>query len=181
MKIAPHLTVLALVAALPLLALPAHADLANNAQRLLKASGTTTSDSSVITSAAQANTGSLVSMVSSGLGITEQQSTGGLGALFNVAKSQLSGDDFSQIAGAVPEMNELLAAAPATESKGGGLLAKAGSLGKSLDTANQLKGSFDQLGLSADMIAPMANIAAQYLETSSPTAAALLKQVVGGQ
>lgn len=170
------LTILALAAALPLLA---HADLLQSAERLLRPNSVTTSDSSVITAAEQVNTGGLVSMVSSGLGITEQQSTGGLGALFNFAKGQLSGSDFSQIASAVPEMDSLLGAAPAVEGTGSSLLSKAGSLGKTLGGASQLKSAFDQLGLSADMIAPMANLAAQYLEGSSPTAAALLKQATG--
>lgn len=168
------------LALLPLLlAAGAHAGLLDAAQRAVGggASAATTSAAPVTAPAS----GDLVSMVSSGLGVTGQQASGGLGALFNFAKGQLSGSDFGQIAGAVPGMDDLLAAAPQTEApSGGGLLAQAGKYGKALQGAGQLRDSFQQLGLSSEMIGPFANIAVQYLEGSSPTAAALLKQVSGG-
>jgi hypothetical protein len=173
MKTRPH--ALALAAALPLLL---QANLLDASERLLRASNVLISDSSTVTTTGQVESDSLVALVSSRLGITEQQSAGGLGALFNTARGQLSSGDFAQIANAVPEMNELLAAAPATEQSNS-LLGRAGSLGNALNSAGQLKSAFDQLGLSSDMIAPIANIAVQYLESSSPAAANLLKQATG--
>ena len=126
--------------------------------------------------------GDLIGMVTSGLGINNQQATGGLGALFKTAQGQLSADDFGTIASAVPNMDQLLGAAPKVESGGttGGLLSQAGSLGKALGGADYLNSAFGKLGLSPDQIAPLADIAVQYLQGTSPEAAALLKQVTGG-
>ena len=125
--------------------------------------------------------GDLLSMVGSGLGINQAQASGGLGALFKVAQGQLGANDFGTIASAVPNMDQLLGAAPAAEpSAAGGLLSQAGSLGKALGGASYLNSAFGKLGLSPDLIGPMANIAAQYLQGTSPQAAALLQQVTGG-
>lgn len=169
---------LILAALLPLCTLPVHAGLFDDAKQVLNAPATATA-ASPATQAVPA-TGDLLSMVSSGLGVTDQQATGGLGALFKVAQGQLSSGDFGKIASAVPNMDQLLDAAPAVDaSNSSDLLAKAGGLGKSLGGASYLNSAFSKLGLSPDQIAPMANIAVQYLEGSSPEAAALLKQVTG--
>ena len=127
-------------------------------------------------------TSGLVSMVGKQLGVSNAQATGGLGAIFNVAKQQLSGDQFGQIASAVPGMDELLAAAPKAESssKVGGLLSQAGQYGKALQGGSYLNSAFKQLGLSPENIGPVVDIAAQSLQGSNPAAANLLKQVVGG-
>ncbi len=173
-------TPLLLAALLPLCTQQTYAGLLDDAKRALNAPATSTA-ASTATQAVPA-TGNLLSMVTSGLGVTDQQASGGLGALFKVAQGQLSSGDFAKIASAVPNMDQLLGAAPAVDSNstGGGLLSQAGALGKSLGGASYLNSAFSKLGLSPDQIAPMANIAVQYLEGSSPEAAALLKQVTGG-
>ncbi|RUA01243.1 MAG: hypothetical protein DSY89_04980, partial [Deltaproteobacteria bacterium] len=101
----------------------------------------------MITSPALAADG-LVSMLTSGLGINNTQAAGAAGAVFNLAKSKLSGDEFTTVAKAVPEMDTLLSAAPET-GKSGGLASMAG---KALGSAAGLAGSFDKLGLDAGMV-----------------------------
>ncbi len=102
----------------------------------------------------------LVSMLTSGLGITDQQATGAAGAVFNLAKSKLGGDEFSQVAKAVPEMDTLLSAAPKAE-KSGGLASMAG---KALGSAAGLTGSFDTLGLKAGMIGKVVPVVLDYVK-----------------
>lgn len=166
------------VSLLPLLcAAGAHADFLDSVKQ---AAGAATSAPAAAPATTTASSG-LIGMVTDRLGVTDTQASGGLGALFSVAKQQLSGNQFSQIASAVPGMDGLLAAAPAaaTESKSGGLLAQAGQYGKALQGASYLNGAFKQLGLSPEMISSFADIAGQYLQSSSPAAAGLLKQVTG--
>jgi hypothetical protein len=110
-------------------------------------------------SPARAATSELVGHLTKELGVTEEQATGGSGAVFGLAKSRLSPSDFSQVAGAVPEMDSLLGAAPKAESKSGmsGAAASAassmmGSGGGSLGGLASLAGPFSQLGMSPDMI-----------------------------
>jgi len=110
-------------------------------------------------SSARADTSGLVGHLTKSLGVTEEQATGGSGAVFGLAKSRLSPSDFGQVAGVVPDMDSLLAAAPKGESKGGmsGAAASAGSSmmgsgGSSLGGLASLAGPFSQLGMSPDMI-----------------------------
>jgi hypothetical protein len=110
-------------------------------------------------SSAHADTSGLVVHLTKQLGVSEEQATGGSGAIFGLAKSRLSPSDFSQVAGVVPEMDSLLGAAPKAESKGGvsGAASSAassmlGSGGGSLGGLASLAGPFSQLGLSPDMI-----------------------------
>lgn len=136
-----------------------------------------------VSSASSGNaSGGLVSLVGQQLGVTEAQATGGLGAIFSVAQQQLNGEQFSQIAGSVPGIDTLLSAAPKADSgsKLNGLLSQAGQYGKTLQGANYLNSAFKQLGLSPESIAPFVDIAVQYLQSSNPAAASLLKQAVGG-
>jgi len=63
-------------------------------------------------STASAAASELVGALTQQLGVTEQQATGGAGALFGLAKAKLSPDNFSQVASAVPGMEGLLQAAP---------------------------------------------------------------------
>jgi hypothetical protein len=66
----------------------------------------------------------LTDLLTKSLGINESQANGGAGLLFNLAKEKLGANDFTKVSSAVPGMDSLLKAAPAT---GGGVL---GGLGK---------------------------------------------------
>ena len=102
----------------------------------------------------------LVSMLTSGLGINDTQAAGAAGAVFNLAKSKLSGDEFATVAKAVPEMDALLSAAPET-GKSGGLASMAG---KALGSAAGLAGSFDKLGLDAGVVGQVIPIVLNYVK-----------------
>lgn len=103
-------------------------------------------------SAAKANP-ELVGALTKELGATPEQAAGAAGALFGVAKSRLSADEFSQVAQAVPGIDALLAAAPST-SEGAGP-AGIGGLSKSVGTAGSLASAasaFSKLGLKPDLV-----------------------------
>jgi hypothetical protein len=94
----------------------------------------------------------LVGALSKEIGATPEQAAGAAGALFGVAKSRLKADEFSQIATAVPGMDSLLKAAPAT----GGAVGTSGTLppvgGSAMGLASAAT-AFSKLGLNPDMVA----------------------------
>ena len=93
----------------------------------------------------------LVNALSKEIGGTPEQAAGAAGALFNVAKSKLSADQFAQVAKAVPGMSSLLSAAPAMTGATGtsGAISQAtGAAGGMASAAS----AFSKLGLSPDMV-----------------------------
>ena len=97
----------------------------------------------------------LVGQLVKSLGVTAQQAEGGAGAIFDVAKQKMGGEDFSKVLTAMPEVNSLLGAAPKNEKNAGGigglssmLTENTGSLGKMAG----LYSSFSKLGLGKDMV-----------------------------
>ena len=88
------------------------------------------------------------------LAITPNQAQGAAATLFGVAKSRLSAADFAKVAGAVPNMDGLLAAAPAASGKSAAmeLASKAGGLGGMAAAA----GTLSKLGLRPETIAKLA-------------------------
>ena len=95
----------------------------------------------------------LVDLLTSQLGVTKNQAEGGAGSIFQSAKQNLSVEDFSSIAKAVPGIDKMLGAAP----KMGGSSSSLGSI-SSMMGSNKLGGmaglasSFEKLGLSGDMV-----------------------------
>jgi len=71
-------------------------------------------------------TGSLTDILSSQLGVSSRQATGGLGAILSYAQSKLSADDYGQIAATIPGASEAIQVAkdagavtgPITDMKG---------------------------------------------------------------
>jgi hypothetical protein len=95
----------------------------------------------------------LVGALSKEIGATSEQAAGAAGALFGLAKSRLKAEDFSQIAKAVPGMDALLKAVPAT---GGGVAGASGALSQLAGSAGGLASAipaFSQLGLKPEMVA----------------------------
>ena len=95
----------------------------------------------------------LVNALSKELGSTPEQAAGAAGALFGLAKTRLTSDQFAQVAKAVPGMDSLLSAAPPTGTSGAGGIGGAlssvpGGSGLSSATA-----AFTKLGLKPDMVA----------------------------
>jgi hypothetical protein len=115
--------------------------------------------------AAQAQVEDLVQTLSSQLGISGEQATGGAGALFDYAKNNLSADDFATVAKGIPGMDSMLMMAPEPENssamgKVGNMLGGADS---SLGGMAGLASSFESLGLDADMVSQFVPIVTDYV------------------
>ncbi|MGH9146836.1 MAG: DUF2780 domain-containing protein [Vicinamibacterales bacterium] len=109
----------------------------------------------------------LIGALAKELGSTPQQAAGAAGALFGHAKSKLSADDWSKVAGAVPGMDGLLKAAPAAGGAAGttgttGAIAGAAGLGGLANMAS----SFSKLGLKPDMVAKAVPVLTKYVSQS---------------
>jgi len=102
----------------------------------------------------------LVTALSKEIGGTPEQAAGAAGALFNVAKSRLKPEQFSQVAAAVPGMDSLLRAAPAAEGMMGALPGGAASGLASAASA------FTKLGLSPDMVSKAVPVLTSFVSKS---------------
>ena len=105
-----------------------------------------------ITGSVSADTSKLIGSLVDKLGVTEEQATGGAGAVFKEGKNNMSSGDYSQLLSSVPGIDSLISSAPQT----GGLAGKASSLlggsgGSATGMAN-LADSFGKLGLAPDMV-----------------------------
>jgi hypothetical protein len=110
----------------------------------------------------------LVQLLSSNLGVTEKQATGGAGSIFNLAKQNLSIEDFSKVAKAVPDIDNMMTAAPKPEGAAGMLGGASSLLGgstKSIAGVTSLAGSFSQLGMKADMVNSFVPIILNYVKS----------------
>tara|TARA_R110002072_G_scaffold31735_18_gene97687 strand:+ start:10194 stop:10817 length:624 start_codon:yes stop_codon:yes gene_type:complete len=124
-------------------------------------------------------TASLTSMITGQLGVTDTQAKGGLGSLFGLAKSSLGSQDFSQLSSVVPEMDTLLAAAPAISENAKGLsslMGSAGKYGQALQGATQAYSQFKQLGIGVDKIPAYINVTNDFLKSQGSDDAATLFQ-----
>lgn len=107
----------------------------------------------------------LVSALSKEMGATPEQAAGAAGALFGIAKSRLTTEEFSQVSSAVPGMDTLLKAAPAAGAAvgtTGGLSQVAGSA-SSLATAAS---AFTKLGLKPEMVAKAVPVLTSFVTKS---------------
>jgi hypothetical protein len=110
----------------------------------------------------------LIDLLVKNLGVTEAQAQGGTGLLFKQAKDKLPGADFSKVSAAVPGIDTLIGAAPATGGDGalgglGKLFGGGGSTG-GLGGLAGLAGGFSKLGLNADMIGKFLPIILSFVE-----------------
>jgi len=115
---------------------------------------------------------SLIPQLVKQLGVTDTQAEGGMGALFQVAKSKLTSDEFSELDKEIPEMKTLLTVAPnlkpkANSSNLSGTLSGLGGLASSIGDMSQLTEQFETLGLSPDMIGQFATVAIEYFSSDS--------------
>jgi hypothetical protein len=127
---------------------------------------------------AQAEGPDLIQMLTSQLGVSGEQATGGAGALFDYAQQNLSADDFATIASGIPGMDQMLDMAPEPENSSA-LGKAAGTLGgfdKSLGGMAGLASSFESLGLDADMVSKFVPIVSDYVGSVSGDQAMALLQ-----
>ncbi len=118
----------------------------------------------------------LVKMLTSQLGVTEPQATGGAGSLFDMAKGMLSEADYGQVASAIPGIGDLIKAAPAvSESTAGatdsmaGLTKGLGSISTAMDSANKFAAvydQFEQLGLDTEMVSQFIPVLLSFAESA---------------
>jgi hypothetical protein len=105
----------------------------------------------------------LVGALAKELSATPAQAEGAAGSLFSVAKSRLSADDWSKVAGSVTGMDALLKAAPADAvGTTGGLGAMAGKAAGLAGAAN----AFAKLGLQPDMVGKAVPILTSFVSKS---------------
>ncbi|MGB2740223.1 MAG: DUF2780 domain-containing protein [Cognaticolwellia sp.] len=114
----------------------------------------------------------LVDMLTSSLDVNADQASGGMGAIFNYVKSNVSMEQFSQLASSVPGVEGLVGQMPdvsnvnSGSSEGlGGLLNKASEYSDSLKSINQVTKQFEALGLKPEMISSFITTAQTYLDT----------------
>lgn len=119
------------------------------------------------------NTNALVESLTKSLNVDTAQASGGLGAIFNYVKNNVSSEQFSQLSKSLPGVGDLLKKMPnieqpkKKESSGGlgGLLSKAAEYNDSLKAVNDVKNQFGALGLNPEMISSFVNSAKTYLNT----------------
>ncbi|MGD8912484.1 MAG: DUF2780 domain-containing protein [Candidatus Thiodiazotropha sp.] len=121
----------------------------------------------------------LLHSLTSQLGISSEQAAGGAGSLFNLAKSRLSSEEFSQIAAVVPDIDGLIAAAPTMSESATGAVASMLGGDNDLNSLATLATSFNQLGLSSDMIGQFTPIILDYLnQVGGSTVVEVMKSVL---
>ena len=113
----------------------------------------------------------LLNTLGSQLDITPEQAVGGAGAMLGLARSQLSGEDFSELSKNVPGLSQIAGNSAIGGLNGLGGLLGAGSdknalldglLGNVKDT-NDLNNAFSALGMDTGMIGVFAPVILQYL------------------
>ena len=117
------------------------------------------------------------------LGISPTQASGGSGAIFQYAKSKMDSAAFNKLSQSVPGMQGILAAAPAAKSTGtiGALSSLAGNSGGNAGNLLGLVGSFQQLGLSPDMVQKFVPIVVQYVQgTGGGAVSSMLESALMG-
>lgn len=117
--------------------------------------------------------GSLTDLLMQRVGVTQSQAEGGAGALFQVAKSKMQAESFTQLEQSVPGMQSMLGAVPAVnQAQGlGGLTAGLSSLSgvSSGNTGSLLAvaSAFQQQGMSPAMIQQFVPVVIEYVKNKS--------------
>ena len=112
----------------------------------------------------------LIAKLVSELGIGEAQAKGGAGLLFKIAKEKLSGADFSSLADALGNVDDLIKASPDTGGRGGtkllgGLASAIG--GEKVAVLAQLATGFSALNLDKSLIPKFATIVGDVVQEKS--------------
>jgi len=116
------------------------------------------------------STDGLISMLTSSLNVNADQATGGMGAIFNYVKSNVSTEQFSQLSKSLPGVDSLVSQMPdiskLSSGEGlSGLLDKAAQYSDSLKSINDVKKQFEALGLKPEMVKSFVTSAKSYLDT----------------
>ena len=107
----------------------------------------------------------LADLLSSQLGVTKNQAEGGAGSIFQLAKQNLSVEDFASIAKAVPGIDQMMGAAPKMDGSSSSLGKMSSMMGSNkLGGMAALTSSFEKLGLSSDMVNKFTPIILDYVQ-----------------
>ncbi len=123
----------------------------------------------------------LVQQLISKVGVSEEQAQGGAGLLFGLLKDKLSAQDFTQVTEAVPDVNDLIAAAPEGGGGGGGLKGMLGGIASSLGMSQlgdlaSLANGFSTLGLNTEAMERFIPVVMSFVESKGGEG---LGQIVG--
>ena len=118
-----------------------------------------------ITGPVSADTSKLIGSLVDTLGVSEEQATGGSGAVFKEAKNNMSPGDYSQLLKAVPGIDSLISAAPQASGLAGKASSLLGSSGGSATGMTALADSFSKLGLSPDMVNQFVPVILDYVQS----------------
>jgi len=125
----------------------------------------------------------LLPAVTAATGTSATQAEGGVGSLIALAKSNLSGEDFSSLSSMVPnlDVNQLLAAAPKVAENSSALTSMLGAdSANALGSAQKVYDQFKSLGLSTEQLGEYVNITQGYLQSEGGQAAVdLFKKGLG--
>ncbi|WP_372712585.1 DUF2780 domain-containing protein [Ilyobacter sp.] len=103
----------------------------------------------------------LIEMLTSQLGVTEDQAKGGSGLIFKMAKDKLETEEFSKVAGAVPDVDSLVSSAP----KAGLLGGLTSMLGGKAGHLAGLASGFKHLDLGGDMVGKFVPIILSFVQS----------------
>ena len=114
------------------------------------------------------------------LNVQRDQAEGGVGAVLKVAENRLSGDDFSQVLGAVPGLGDLLGKAPQFDPNAtGGIMGLLAKLFGGIGGLRALLEAFKSLGLSKSMIMKFVGIVLNFVrKQGGPQVEELLRKVL---
>lgn len=139
-------------------------------------------EASQATGSQATDTGSMVEMamgllptLTQGLGVSNNQAEGGMGALLQLAQKNLTGDEFSSLSKGIPGIESMLSAVPSesqSASSGlGGMISSIGGGAGSMGALGLVTQQFQALGLSPDMVLKFAQMAIEYFSNSDTQAA----------
>ena len=102
----------------------------------------------------------LLKQIKEAANVSDEQAKGGTGAIFEMAKENMSKDDFGKVSDVVPGMSDLLSAVPSV----GGKTSMLGAAAKQLSGNAKVLAVFDKLGISQEKVALFTPIITKYVE-----------------
>jgi hypothetical protein len=148
----------------------------------------------------------LTNLLMSQIGVTQPQAEGGAGSIFQLAKSQMTMDNFQKLRAAIPGVDQYLGAAPpmalpcaaqaagsvpqtasapatgkdALVAKAGELLGQNSSLVGKFRAAEALAPAFDALGMKTTTMASFVPVVVDYVKsTGGKSVGKLLTRAIG--
>jgi hypothetical protein len=113
------------------------------------------------------------------LGVSRQQALGGAGAIFQVAKTKMAPQSFANLSESVPDMAEMLAAAPEAGMPLSTGTPAVGVVGSTVDSMTSLAAAFQQLNMPQSMVHQFIPVVVDYVRTASgPMTANLLQSAL---